>query len=131
MVPSIVKNVFTRWFFVVVLLVQLLELRDFFIGHWTYGINRTVTWAWDLFNDVFVLKHFSLLLFFISYVLLRIVKVKTDLLWSVIHFVALLTIAVLHLAYYFSVGIHWTLYWVSMVVFLINVVVSIKKSKVI
>lgn len=94
----------------------------------TWGMNKTVGWAWDLSN--FNLIHFPLyFLFLIIYTVLSLFKIKTQFLLSIIH-IFLIVIPWITFSNYNYTLITFYSTALSLIVFVLNVALSIKNRKI-
>jgi len=62
------------------LLVRFSEIEN-------YGLNKTVGWAYDISGFTMYYVKYFVFAFFIGYLFLAIIKAKTNLVFSIIHFI--------------------------------------------
>lgn len=123
------KIVTTKMF--LVLLIPLFFLIIFFWFNFgsseTWGMNKTVGWAWDLSNFNFI--HFPLyLLFLLGYLLLFILKIKTQFTLSAIHlFAIVIPLLIFSNPKYVYITFYSTI--LSLLIFVANIILSIKNRK--
>lgn len=80
-----VKNFFETKMYLIILLCLLLLVRFSEIEN--YGINKTVGWAYDISGFSMYFIKYILIIFFIGYLFLAIIKAKTNYIISIIHFI--------------------------------------------
>ena len=121
------KKLFTQKLFLL-LMVPLVVTLSFLLFFWdiittgTWGINKTVGWAWDITNFI----YFPFLLYFIyllGYGICYFLKIKTDYWLSLLHFVLILVSILFFSAtrYYFFI---FSLTCIGFIVFLVNIITS-------
>lgn len=79
------KQLFTKYMFLVILIFYGVV---YLFGGDSFGVNKTVGWAYDLSNQMFynvILLVFSQRLFFIGYLIVAILRRKTNFKFSVVH----------------------------------------------
>lgn len=86
-----IKTIFTKYLFFVILtyVVVIIYFSDFS----TYGINKTVGWAYDITNLNFLIGtkfSISIIIFLIGYGVIIIFKRKTVFIISLSHFIIIL-----------------------------------------
>lgn len=129
---KIISRLFTKNLFLVLLSPILLLLMYFLFDKNTvanWGVNKTVGWAWDITDFIFI--YFPLyLLFLISYGILFVFKIKTHLTISIIH-ILLITIPILTFSNYNNNYNYVTFYSIvlSVVFFITNIMISLKNRK--
>ncbi|MEL1239974.1 hypothetical protein [Flavobacterium flavipallidum] len=75
------------------LVVLMIYGMGYVFGDESIGMNKTVGWAYDISNQMFycaLLYGFSILLFFVGYLLLAILGRKTNYHFSIVHFVLII-----------------------------------------
>ena len=129
---KIIRRLFTKNLFLVLLSPILLLLIYFLFNQnkvETWGVNKTVGWAWDITDFIFI--YFPLyLLFLISYGILSAFKIKTHLTISIIHILLIMTPILTFNNYNYNY-IHVTFYSIvlSVVFFITNIIISLKNRK--
>lgn len=120
-----IKTIFTKYLFLLLVLYVIVALS--FSDFSTYGVNKTVGWAYDISDLNFLIGltySFSILLFLIGYGILAILKRKTIFLISVVHF------AIIIFSIFFDkIGVSiitLSLFIVSIGLFIINLIKSYK-----
>lgn len=125
---KIISHLFTKKLFLVLLSPILLLLIYFLFNQntvETWGVNKTVGWAWDITDFIFI--YFPLyLLFLISYGILFAFKIKTHLTISIIH-ILLIAIPILTFSNYNYVTFYSIV--LSVAVFITNIIISLKNRK--
>ncbi|MDR7369830.1 hypothetical protein J2X17_000601 [Flavobacterium aquidurense] len=92
-----------------------------------YGVNKTVGWAYDISNQMYlnaILFPFCLILFLVGYLLLMILRRKTNYLLSITHFSLIILSITGTLVYYYAISS--LLYLVSIPLFFIIIFKSYK-----
>lgn len=118
------KKTFTEYMFMMTILIIILDyLISYLLGEEQfYGVNKTVGWAYDISNQIFyiaILFSFSKILFFIGYLIVFLLRRKTNFTMSIAHIsLILLTILSIYLQNFFTSTIFCLL---SMVLFSINI----------
>ena len=128
---KITSKLFERKLFVLFILVQTIHLVINIgkpnIGTW--GINKTVGWAYDLTMPNLIITWTISLLFTLTYFALSIFKKKTNSIISIVH---IITYGIILLTYKFlDEGIIFFLNFLSIIIFLVNVAWTLvcKKNK--
>ncbi|WP_299519668.1 hypothetical protein [uncultured Flavobacterium sp.] len=80
-----VKNLFETKMYLIILLCLPLLVRFSEIEN--YGLNKTVGWAYDISGFTMYYVKYFVFAFFIGYLFLAIIKAKTNLVFSIIHFI--------------------------------------------
>ncbi|CAD0007120.1 hypothetical protein FLACHUCJ7_03184 [Flavobacterium chungangense] len=85
------KKIFTKYlFFLLILLFGFGFILAYLFGYeQSYGINKTVGWAYDISNQVFftsLIFTLSQILFIIGYLILFLIRRKTNYYLSIAHF---------------------------------------------
>jgi hypothetical protein len=121
------RKIFTNYFFF--LLVFLFGfgfiLAYLFGDEQFYGINKTVGWAYDITNQVFytaLIFTFSQILFIIGYLILFLLRRKTNYYLSIAHF----EIIILTLLFYENFTVNTIFSALSITLFFANVFKSDK-----
>ena len=121
------RKIFTNYFFF--LLVFLFGfgfiLAYLFGDEQSYGINKTVGWAYDITNKVFytaLIFTFSQILFIIGYLILFLLRRKTNYYLSIAHF----EIIILTLLFYENFTVNTIFSVLSITLFFANVFKSDK-----
>lgn len=84
------KKLFTKYMFLVVLIIYVM---GFIFADESFGVNKTVGWAYDISNQIFynaIFFWFSKYLSVFGYLLLAILRRKTNYNFSIIHFVLII-----------------------------------------
>lgn len=121
------KKIFTKHlFFLLILLFGFGFILAYLFGdEQSYGINKTVGWAYDISNQIFytaLIFTFSQILFIIGYLILFLLRLKTNYYLSIAHF----EIIILTLLFYENFIVNTVFCLVSIILFLINVFKSHK-----
>ncbi len=128
-----VRKLFTTKMFLILLfpaLVMALFLLLFLLTQnsiETYGVNKTVGWAYDLTNLYFLAFPLYIVYLFI-YGLLFLSKIRTNYVFSVLHF-TMLVIGFMHFDNYFFNYIKVFAIVISLVFFVINLILSFVNRK--
>ncbi len=95
----------------------------------SYGINKTVGWAYDFSNQVFytaLIFTFSQILFIIGYLIIFLFRRKTNFCFSIAHFeIIILTLALLSFENFM---VHMLFCGLSLILFFINIFKSHKSD---
>ncbi len=125
------KKLFTQRFFWLLLIPFIFGVIALFIflntdamGTGTWGINKTVGWAWDLSNFNF-LQFILYPIYLVVYGILCLFKVRTNYWLTIIHFGLILYSLFSFMNSDFSL-IPFFLTILSFIIFLINTIYSIK-----
>jgi len=121
------RKTFTNYlFFLLLFLFGFGFILAYLTGHQqTYGINKTVGWAYDISNQVFytaLIFTFSQILFIIGYLILFLLRRKTNYFLSIAHF----EIIILTLVFTENLIAITILSAISLLLFLINILKSNK-----
>jgi hypothetical protein len=121
------KKIFTKHlFFLLILLFGFGFILAYLFGdEQSYRINKTVGWAYDISNQIFytaLIFTFSQILFIIGYLILFLLRLKTNYYLSIAHF----EIIILTLLFYENFIVNTVFCLVSIILFLINVFKSHK-----
>lgn len=124
------ENLFTTKLFLVLLTPIIVVVGLVFLGIIaieTWGINKTVGWAWDFTN--FNLVQFPLyILFLLSYGTLSILRIRTQFTISIIH-VLLIALSLLTFSYQNYSYLTLCFSILSSLFFITNISLSIKNRK--
>ncbi len=80
-----VKNLFETKMYLIILLCLPLLIQ--FSEIETYGISKTVGWAYNFTAFTMFYIHYITFAFFIGYLFLAIIKAKTNFVLSIVHFI--------------------------------------------
>jgi hypothetical protein len=121
------RKIFTKY--LVFLLISLFGLgfilAYLFGDEQSYGVNKTVGWAYDISNQVFytaLIFTFSQILFIIGYLIVFLLRRKTNYYLSITHF----EIIILTLLFYENFKVNTVFCLVSIILFFMNVFKSHK-----
>ncbi len=93
----------------------------------TYGINKTVGWAWDLLSINFSILIFSSILFLFTYLILSLLKYRINKIFILVHLVLMILIMVLFMT--ISPLIILILNILAIAIFFTNLVWTIIRAK--
>lgn len=95
----------------------------------TYGMNKTVGWAWEL-TSLNVLAYPLYLVYLLGYAILFFAKIKTKYILSISHYLAII-VSFLYFESFLLESIKVLVLFVSFVLFVTNIIVSlVKKQKI-
>ncbi len=123
------SKIFTKYLsFLLIPLFGLCFILNYLFGNeQSFGINKTVGWAYDFSNQVFynaILLPISLKLFVIGYFVIFIIRRKTNLYLSIFHFGVIIISIISSIIGYYSVGN--TLCLLSLFIFFFNIIKTYK-----
>lgn len=121
------KKIFTKYLlFILLFLFGFGFILAYLFGtEESYGINKTVGWAYDISNQVFytaLIFTFSQILFIIGYLIVFLLRRKTNYYLSITHF----EIIILTLLFYENFKVNTVFCLVSIILFFMNVFKSHK-----
>jgi hypothetical protein len=124
---KMLRKIFTKYlFFILISLFGFGFILAYLFGdEQSYGINKTVGWAYDITNKVFytaLIFTFSQILFLTGYLITFLLRRKTNYYLSIAHF----EIIILTLIFYENFIFNMLFCVVSIVIFFINVFKSYK-----
>lgn len=127
---KIISSLFTKNLFLILLSPILLLIIYFLFNQntvETWGMNKTVGWAWDIIDLIFI--YFPLyVLFLISYGILFAFKIKTHLTISRIH-ILLIAIPIFTFSNYNYIYVTFYSIVLSIIFFIANIIISLKRRK--
>lgn len=120
-----IKTIFTKYLFLLLLLYVIIVLS--FSDFSTYGVNKTVGWAYEISELNFIngiKSSISIVIFLIGYGVIHILNRKTIYTISVLHF-SILIISILVEKHNFMIA-NLLLFVISISLFIINLIKSYK-----
>jgi hypothetical protein len=126
-----VKRLFTHYLYLLLLLPILISLISCVVfinigDAGTWGVNKTVGWAWDITNSVF-LQFFLYPIYLLGYIILALFRVRTDYKFSLGH-VGLIVIPMFIIGNSNLAIVSFYLTVFSFLIFVINLIYSIRQS---
>lgn len=125
------KKIFTNYLcFLLIFLFGFGFILGYLFGNeQSYGINKTVGWAYDISNQVFytaLIFTFSQILFIIGYLIIFLLRRKTNYYFSITHFeIIILTLALMHFENFM---VNMLFCGLSLILFFINIFKSHKSD---
>ena len=112
------------------LIILLLMIFTYIGGNGNIGINKTIGWAWDISDWLFFARNGSWLIFIIGYGFLALLKYWTNKNLSKLHLILITLTFVADDILNIDLRLILTLNVVSVVVFLMNFIWSIRNRNV-
>ena len=121
------SNLFRKRMLVFTILILMLYA---YFGSVITGVNKTVAWAWDFMTLPSLIDFWNWPIYIIGYGFLTILKIQTNAFFSGLHLIFMLLILLIDQLFGGKFDILMILQVLSMIIFLINIGMSIKLRKV-
>tara|TARA_R110000744_G_scaffold380233_1_gene500358 strand:+ start:5165 stop:5569 length:405 start_codon:yes stop_codon:yes gene_type:complete len=114
--------------FLFAVLVLIIFAHYYRLAILSYGVNRTVSWYWDLSNINFIISWFWLV-FPIGYGLLALFRKRTNGFLSILQLISIGLVFILNFMLGINEGFIFIIHIISIVVFFLNIIWALKNGK--